>query len=240
MIEPSGTLVGDVLLPELPPGTWVAYDTETNGLHPDGDPGTDSGDPGSPPARVATASIAYRDPGDPGRILKYAWGFDQGPHPSKDGRIRRPREGGGVEPLDVEKLLANLAKAGYNNGWRDQIGKNGKPLKTRLAVPWTVEQSYEAVGSSAVCDSDWPAAVPRYAMSPTPSEFFAFGMVFHGLAKLPSAESFPVELTKKIFPARTVNGSSLLSPLPSTCTEMTPDAARAPSWKVTFVSVQIG
>jgi len=146
MIEPSGTLVGDVLLPELPPGTWVAYDTETNGLHPDGDPGTDSGDPGSPPARVATASIAYRDPGDPGRILKYAWGFDQGPHPSKDGRIRRPREGGGVEPLDVEKLLANLAKAGYNNGWRDQIGKNGKPLKTRLAVPWTVEQSYEAVG----------------------------------------------------------------------------------------------
>jgi len=139
------TRVGDVELPDLPPGAWVAYDTETNGLFTDGDPGTDSGDPGSPPARVATASMAYRDP-NTGQVVKHAWGFDQGPHPSKDGRVRRPREGGGVEPLDVDKLLANLAKAGYNNGWRDQIGKSGKVLKTRLAIPWTVEQSYEATG----------------------------------------------------------------------------------------------
>lgn len=117
-----------------------------NGLFVDGDPGTDTGDPGSPPARVAVASIAYRDPADPGVIRKFAWGFDQGPHPSKDGRVRRPREGGGVEPLDVDVLLARLAKAGYNNGWRDQIGKSGKVLKTKLAIPWTVEESYEAVG----------------------------------------------------------------------------------------------
>ena len=145
MPKDNTTRVGDVELPDLPPGAWVAYDTETNGLFTDGDPGTDSGDPGSPPARVATASMAYRDP-NTGQVVKHAWGFDQGPHPSKDGRVRRPREGGGVEPLDVDKLLANLAKAGYNNGWRDQIGKSGKVLKTRLAIPWTVEQSYEATG----------------------------------------------------------------------------------------------
>lgn len=144
-VNPGAVQVGGVLLPDLPPGVRVAYDTETNGLYVDGDPGTDTGDPGSPPARVAVASIAYRDP-DSGVIRKHAWGFDQGPHSSKDGRVRRPREGGGVEPLDVDALLARLAKAGYNNGWRDQVGKSGKVLKTKLAIPWTVEESYEAIG----------------------------------------------------------------------------------------------
>lgn len=142
----QGTRVGNVWLPELPPGWRIACDTETNGLHPDGDPGTDTGDPGSPPARMAAASIAFRDPADPGRILKYAWGFDQGPHDSKPGRVRRPREGGGVEPLDVERLLLNLAKAGYNNGWQDQYGKSGKLLKTKLPIPWTQQQCYRAEG----------------------------------------------------------------------------------------------
>jgi DNA polymerase I-like protein with 3'-5' exonuclease and polymerase domains len=137
--------VGNVLLPDLPPRTRVAYDTETNGLFVDGDPGTDTGDPGSPAARVSVASIAYRDP-DTGQMVKHAWGFDQGPHPSKDGRVKRPREGGGVEPLDVDVLLARLAKAGYNNGWRDQIGKSGRVLKTKLAIPWTVDECYEAIG----------------------------------------------------------------------------------------------
>lgn len=140
------TRVGSVQLPELPPGWPVAYDTETSGLHPDGDPGGDTGDPGSPPARMAAASIAFRDPYDPTRILKYAWGFDQGPHESKPGRVRRPKEGGGVEPLDVDKLLYNLAKAGYNNGWLDQVGKSGKVLKTKLPVPWTQQDTYKAEG----------------------------------------------------------------------------------------------
>lgn len=140
------TRVGSIMLPELPPGWKVAYDTETNGLHTDGDPGGDTGDPGSPPARVAAASIAFRDPADPDRVLKYAWGFDQGPHPSKWGRVRRPREGGGVEDLDVDKLLMKLAKAGYNNGEQEVRGKSGKVLKARLPIPWTVEQSYEAIG----------------------------------------------------------------------------------------------
>lgn len=140
------TKVGGVWLPELPPGWRVAYDTETNGLFTDGDPGGDTGDPGSPPARMASASIAYRDPADPDRIVKHAWGFDQGPHPSKDGRVRRPKEGGGVEPLDVDRLLFNLAKAGYNHGWRDQIGKSGKILKTKLPIPWTQPETYRAEG----------------------------------------------------------------------------------------------
>lgn len=143
MIGP--VVVGDVTLPDLPPGTPVSFDTECSGLYVDADPGTDSGDPGSPPARVSAASIAFRDP-ETGNLVKYAWGFDQGPHPSKPGRVRRPREGGGVEPLDCDKLLMSLAKAGFNKGEEVVLGKSGKPLKKLRPIPYLWEECYEAIG----------------------------------------------------------------------------------------------
>lgn len=143
---PGTALVGDVLLPDLPPGTPVAFDTETFGLHPDGEPGGDTGDPGSPPAWVSAASIAWRDPAT-NEVRSHAWGFDQGPCPGKPGRVRRPREGGGVEDLDVEKFLAGLAKAGYGPGKTYRVlNAKGVPTGKELMVPWTWQDCYEAIG----------------------------------------------------------------------------------------------
>ena len=79
-----------------------------------------------------------------------------------------------------------------------------------------------------------------YAMSPATCLFLACGMVCHGCAKLPSAASLPLDVTKKIFPARTVKGSVLLSPLPETWTTMFPVVAAAPNWTAIFVFDQIG
>jgi len=144
-----------VWLPDLPPGVQVAFDTETFGLYPDGDPGGDSGDPGSPPSWISAASIAYRDP-DTGHIASHAWGFDQGPCPDKPGRVRRPREGGGVEQFDPAKMLATLAKYGYGSreftGADFQYEMNKKGTKVRKTtvtnvqrwVPWTWQEAYRS------------------------------------------------------------------------------------------------
>lgn len=140
--------IGSVSLPELPPGWRVAYDTETNGLYPDGDPGGDTGDPGSPPARVSVASIAFRDPTDPSRVVKHAWGFDQGPHPDKWGRVKRPREGGGVVALDVDKLLATLAKHGFGTGERELLDRKGVPNGKFATIPYTQAEAYRAEGTA--------------------------------------------------------------------------------------------
>jgi DNA polymerase I-like protein with 3'-5' exonuclease and polymerase domains len=142
----SSTLVGGVELPDLPPGTPVAFDTETCGLYVDGDPSGETGDSGAPPARVSAASIAYRDP-ETGVLVKHAWGFDQGPHPDKQGRALRPSEGGGFETLDVDKMLLNLAKAKFNRGTKPRISpKTGRELKTRDPIPYTWQECYEAIG----------------------------------------------------------------------------------------------
>jgi hypothetical protein len=101
-------------------------------------------------------------------------------------------------------------------------------------------QSYDEDASTVVCETESPALVPMYAMSPAAILFFAFGMVAQGEVKLPDAESLPFAVTKKMPPARTVNGSALLAPFEATCTTMSPVFAAAPSWKVTLVSVQIG
>lgn len=139
-------MVGDVLLPDLPAGYPVSFDCEASGLRVDGDPGGDSGDAGSPPARVSAASVAWRDPVT-GKTVKHAWGFDQGPCPGKWGRVRRPREGGGHEDLDVDKYLLGLAKAGWNKGSVPRISaKTGKELKTRDPIPYTWQECYEAIG----------------------------------------------------------------------------------------------
>jgi len=111
----SDMVVGGVVLPDLPPGWPVLFDTEGSGLHPDGDPGTDTNmQKSSPPARVSAASVAWMDP-DTGEIHSHAWPFDQGPMVGKPGRIRRPRDGGGYPLLtqeDVDKILSKFRVPG--------------------------------------------------------------------------------------------------------------------------------
>lgn len=142
----AGVWVGSVWLPELADDIAVAFDTECSGLHPDGDPGTDSGDPGSPPSRVSAASVAFRDPAT-GQVRSYAWGFDQGPCETKPGRIKRPREGGGVESLDIEKMLGSLAKAGYGPGSTYRVlNAKGVPTGKELMTPYSQAEAYEAIG----------------------------------------------------------------------------------------------
>src|ERR1700761_5096442 len=70
--------------------------------------------------------------------------------------------------------------------------------------------------------------------------FLALGMVFQGEAKVPVLASLPVVATKKILPARTVNGRPLLVPTPGTFTTILPVAAAAPSWKIILASDQSG
>lgn len=88
----TGTMVGDVLLPDLPPGTPVSWDTETSGLFVDGDPGTAT-QYGAPRARMSMVSVAWKDP-KTGEIISHAWPFDQGPIIGKQGRPRRDPDTG--------------------------------------------------------------------------------------------------------------------------------------------------
>jgi hypothetical protein len=80
--------VGNDVLPELPPGWTVAWDTEGSGLHVDGEPFSSSNKPAHPPARVSAVSVSFRWPnadGTPGEIVDFAWPFDQGPVLGKPG-----------------------------------------------------------------------------------------------------------------------------------------------------------
>lgn len=98
--------VGNVELPDLPPGWPIAVDTEGSGLYTDGDPGTET-TTGAPPARVSMASLAYRDP-DTQKIVSHAWSFDQGPVRGKPGRTRKPSQGSGYDDIDIEKILSKF------------------------------------------------------------------------------------------------------------------------------------
>src|SRR2546430_8140301 len=102
------------------------------------------------------------------------------------------------------------------------------------SAPW-----YGDEASWVVCESVSPARAPMYATSPAAILFFACGIVPHGCAKLPSFTSAPVELTKKMLPARTVKGTPFESPL-AACTTMSPVLEEGPSWIVILVLVQIG
>lgn len=117
------TRVGDVDLPELPPGWHVAVDTEGSGLHVDGDPVPSSSKPAAPAARISAVSVSFRAPredengeleeGD--EILDFAWPFDQGPVIGKPGRPIKDPETGLVTfevltEADVDKLLDSFEK----------------------------------------------------------------------------------------------------------------------------------
>ncbi len=116
------TRVGDDLLPNLPDGWMVYWDTEGSGLHVDGEPYTVGSRAAAPPARVSAVSVSFRWPnpdGTPGELVDFAWPFDQGPVLGKPGfTIKDPVTSAiTFKPIteeDQAKILANHAKVlGY-------------------------------------------------------------------------------------------------------------------------------
>lgn len=118
----SWVQVGNDILPELPEGWPVYWDTEGSGLHVDGEPFTVGSRPAHPEARVSAVSVTFRWPqadGTPGHLVDFAWPFDQGPvlgkpgHPVKDPVTNiitfRP-----ITAADQAKILGQHAKSlGY-------------------------------------------------------------------------------------------------------------------------------
>lgn len=127
----STTQVGNDLLPDLPSGWPVFWDTEGSGLAVDGEPFTSGSRPAHPEARVSAVSVTFRWPVarydangnlksvEPGDLVDYAWPFDQGPVLGKPGTpIKDPVTGiVTFKPIDVAdqaKMLANASKVlGY-------------------------------------------------------------------------------------------------------------------------------
>lgn len=125
LIIPDGwafTRVGDVLLPELPTGWPVAWDTEGSGLAVDGDPFTVAGRPAAPPARISAVSVSFRWPnadGTPGELVDFAWPFDQGPVLGKPGSpIKDPITSiVTFKPIDRQDQADLLARASRALGY---------------------------------------------------------------------------------------------------------------------------
>lgn len=86
------TRVGSTILPELPPEWPVAFDYETSGLYPDGDPGTKTG-PAAPPSWPSALAVSWFDP-ETDALISHAFPFDQGKVGGKPGKaIRDPKTG---------------------------------------------------------------------------------------------------------------------------------------------------
>lgn len=112
------TRVGNDLLPELPSGWPVVWDTEGSGLHVDGEPFSSGNRPAHPPARISAMSVTFRWPnldGTPGELVDYAWPFDQGPVLGKPGSpIKDPVTGittfKPIDKADQARMLDNSSK----------------------------------------------------------------------------------------------------------------------------------
>lgn len=118
----NATQVGNDLLPDLPPGWPVAWDTEGSGLAVDGEPFVTAGRPAHPEARISAVSVSFRWPnadGTPGDLVDFAWPFDQGPVLGKPGHpIKDPVTGivtfKPIDAADQAKILAQHSKSlGY-------------------------------------------------------------------------------------------------------------------------------
>lgn len=116
------TTVGGDILPELPSGWPVTWDTEGSGLAVDGEPFNSGNRPAYPEARISAVSVSFRWPnpdGTPGDLVDFAWPFDQGPVLGKPGTpIKDPVTSiitfKPIDAADQAKILANASKAlGY-------------------------------------------------------------------------------------------------------------------------------
>ena len=118
----ASTRVGDVELPELPPGWMVYVDTEGSGLYVDGDPIPAGSRAAQPEARISIVSVSFRLPMQDGPNswaegdrVDYAWPFDQGPLIGKPGTpIKDPETGvctfKPIDRADQERLLTTYSK----------------------------------------------------------------------------------------------------------------------------------
>jgi len=116
------TVVGDVELPELPPGWFVSVDTEGSGLYRDGEPFKSGNNPPQPEARISVVSVSYREPVPDdeggwveGEITDHAWQFDQGPVIGKPGRPDIDPETGHatfavIDETEQARILAAMSK----------------------------------------------------------------------------------------------------------------------------------
>ena len=127
----ASTRVGNDVLPDLPPGWPVAWDTEGSGLHVDGEPFTSSNKPAHPEARVSAVSVSFRWPEmkysedgtrkfwGPGKLVDFAWPFDQGPVLGKPGTpVKDPVTGivsfKPIDRADQNRMLTAASKTlGY-------------------------------------------------------------------------------------------------------------------------------
>lgn len=118
----NATQVGNDLLPDLPPGWPVAWDTEGSGLAVDGEPFVSAGRPAHPEARISAVSVSFCWPnpdGTPGPLVDFAWPFDQGPVIGKPGYpIKDPVTNivtfKPIDAADQAKILAQHSKVlGY-------------------------------------------------------------------------------------------------------------------------------
>lgn len=118
----GSTRVGNDLLPELPTGWPVAWDTEGSGLAVDGNPFSVGSQPAHPPARISAVSVSFRWPnadGTPGDLVDFAWPFDQGPVLGKPGSpIKDPITAiVTFKPIDEADQAAILARASRALGY---------------------------------------------------------------------------------------------------------------------------
>lgn len=115
----NATPVGNDLLPDLPDGWQVAWDTEGSGLAVDGEPFVTAGRPAHPEARVSAVSVSFRWPnedGTPGELVDFAWPFDQGPVIGKPGTpIKDPETNiitfKPIDAADQAKILGQHSKS---------------------------------------------------------------------------------------------------------------------------------
>jgi hypothetical protein len=140
----NATQVGNDLLPDLPPGWPVAWDTEGSGLAVDGEPFVTAGRPAHPEARISAVSVSFRWPnpdGTPGEIVDFAWPFDQGPVLGKPGHPQKDPVTGivtfkPIDEADQAKILAQHSKSLGRTVTLEEACPNLHPDEYGALVMW--------------------------------------------------------------------------------------------------------
>lgn len=140
----NATQVGNDLLPDLPDGWQVAWDTEGSGLAVDGEPFVTAGRPAHPEARISAVSVSFRWPntdGTPGELVDFAWPFDQGPVLGKPGHpIKDPVTGivtfKPIDKADQAKILAQHSKSLGRTVTLEEACPNLHPDEYGALVMW--------------------------------------------------------------------------------------------------------
>lgn len=142
------TRVGDDLLPDLPEGWPVYWDTEGSGLHVDGEPFTVGSKAAHPDARISAASVTFRWPLEdgtpdmsPSGLEDFAWPFDQGPVLGKPGfPVKDPETNiTTFRPITLEdqaKILAQHSKVLGRKITLAEAAPNLPPSEYEALITW--------------------------------------------------------------------------------------------------------